>query len=230
MHESAQAALSFVRAHIGAAEARSARGLLPDARPPHPRAGRRDPEGRALGRRHDGDRARLADLRPAGAQGHRDDGRADPDGQVLPIGGLKEKALAAQAAGIERVIAPKLNEQDIEDIPEHLRKDIEFIFVDRIEQVLEEALEPQNGRRNGAAAATPARAPRARSAPSRDGRRRAAPAPRKARPHAARAPSSAAAKSRRRLALAAVRARRARTRRRAAGAGGRSSRPRRCRA
>ena len=38
-------------------------------------------------------------------------------GQVLPIGGLKEKALAAQAAGIERVIAPKLNEQDIEDIP-----------------------------------------------------------------------------------------------------------------
>ena len=55
---------------------------------------------------------------------------------MLPIGGLKEKALAAQDAGIERVIAPKLNEQDIEDIPEHLRKDIEFICVDRIEQVL----------------------------------------------------------------------------------------------
>ena len=45
---------------------------------------------------------------------------------MLPIGGLKEKALAAQAAGILRVIAPKLNEQDIEDIPEHLRKDIDL--------------------------------------------------------------------------------------------------------
>ena len=81
-------------------------------------------------------------------------------GQVLPIGGLKEKALAAQAAGIKRVIAPKLNEQDIEDIPEHLRKDIEFIFVERIEQVLEQALEPQNGR--------PQRRPR-RAPPARDG-------------------------------------------------------------
>jgi ATP-dependent Lon protease len=62
-------------------------------------------------------------------------------GQVLPIGGLKEKALAAKAAGIKRVIAPRLNEQDIEDIPEHLRKDIQFIWVDRIEEVLEEALD-----------------------------------------------------------------------------------------
>jgi ATP-dependent Lon protease len=87
-------------------------------------------------------------------------------GQVLPIGGLKEKALAAQAAGILRVIAPKLNEQDIEDIPEHLRKDIEFIFVERIEQVLAEALEPQEGRRNGRPRAAPAR-PRAGAA--RDG-------------------------------------------------------------
>ena len=83
---------------------------------------------------------------------------------MLPIGGLKEKALAAQAAGIERVIAPKLNEQDIEDIPEHLRKDLEFIFVERIEQVLDEALEPQNGRRNGRPQRTPARAARRRRA------------------------------------------------------------------
>ena len=42
-------------------------------------------------------------------------------GQVLPIGGLKEKALAAQRAGITRVIAPRRNEPDLEDIPEHLR-------------------------------------------------------------------------------------------------------------
>ena len=66
-------------------------------------------------------------------------------GQVLPIGGLKEKALAAQDAGIRRVIAPRLNQQDIDDIPAHLRKDIEFIFVERIDQVLREALLPEAG-------------------------------------------------------------------------------------
>jgi ATP-dependent Lon protease len=70
-------------------------------------------------------------------------------GQVLPIGGLKEKALAAQAAGIKRVIAPKLNQQDIDDIPPHLRKDLDFIFVERVEQALREALTPEAGR-NGA--------------------------------------------------------------------------------
>jgi ATP-dependent Lon protease len=91
-------------------------------------------------------------------------------GQVLPIGGLKEKALAAQAAGIKRVIAPKLNQQDIDDIPAHLRKDLDFIFVDRIEQVLREALVPEAGQngagpRDGVRAA--ARGSRVRS--SRDG-------------------------------------------------------------
>jgi ATP-dependent Lon protease len=66
-------------------------------------------------------------------------------GQVLPIGGLKEKALAAQAAGLRRVIAPKLNQQDIDEIPKHLRKDIEFVFVERIDQVLDQALQPDEG-------------------------------------------------------------------------------------
>ena len=51
-------------------------------------------------------------------------------GQVLPIGGLKEKALAAQGAGIKRVIAPKRNEPDLEEFPEALRKDLEFVWVD----------------------------------------------------------------------------------------------------
>jgi ATP-dependent Lon protease len=63
-------------------------------------------------------------------------------GQVLPIGGLKEKALAAQRAGIKRVIAPALNAQDVDEIPEHLRKDLEFVFVNEIGEVLEAALEP----------------------------------------------------------------------------------------
>lgn len=70
-------------------------------------------------------------------------------GQVLPIGGLKEKALAAQRIGITTVIAPALNEPDIEDIPEHLRRDLDFVFVEEIDQVLEVALErpSSNGRR-----------------------------------------------------------------------------------
>jgi ATP-dependent Lon protease len=61
-------------------------------------------------------------------------------GQVLPIGGLKEKALAAQRSGIKRVIAPALNAQDVDEIPEHLRKDLEFVFVSEIGEVLEAAL------------------------------------------------------------------------------------------
>jgi ATP-dependent Lon protease len=62
-------------------------------------------------------------------------------GQVLPIGGLKEKALAAERAGIKCVIAPKLNEPDLEDVPPHLRKSMEFKFVSKIDQVLKLALE-----------------------------------------------------------------------------------------
>ena len=50
-------------------------------------------------------------------------------GEVLPIGGLKEKALAAQRLGIRHVIAPELNEQDVDEIPEHLRAQLEFHFV-----------------------------------------------------------------------------------------------------
>jgi ATP-dependent Lon protease len=62
-------------------------------------------------------------------------------GQVLPIGGLKEKALAAQRAGIRHIICPALNEGDIEDIPEHLRRKLEFHLVDQVDQVLGFALE-----------------------------------------------------------------------------------------
>jgi ATP-dependent Lon protease len=83
-------------------------------------------------------------------------------GQVLPIGGLKEKALAAQRAGIGRVIAPKLNEPDIEEIPAHLRKDIEFVFVDTIDKVLHAALESDVAGRRGKR--QPSRAQRERAA------------------------------------------------------------------
>jgi ATP-dependent Lon protease len=68
-------------------------------------------------------------------------------GQVLPIGGLKEKALAAQRAGINRLIIPRRNEADIDDIPEHLRKRMKFVLVDSVEEVLDAALEkPARGR------------------------------------------------------------------------------------
>jgi ATP-dependent Lon protease len=63
-------------------------------------------------------------------------------GQVLPIGGLKEKSLAAQRAGIGRVIAPRRNEGDLEDVPEHLREGMEFVWVDEIGEVFAAALEP----------------------------------------------------------------------------------------
>jgi ATP-dependent Lon protease len=61
-------------------------------------------------------------------------------GQVLPIGGLKEKVLAAQRSGIRTVIAPALNEPDIDEIPGHLRRSISFVFVSTIDEVLEAAL------------------------------------------------------------------------------------------
>ncbi len=68
-------------------------------------------------------------------------------GQVLPIGGLKEKALAAQRAGINRLIIPRRNEPDIDDIPEHLRKRMRFVLVDSEDEVLDAAL-LKHARRN----------------------------------------------------------------------------------
>jgi ATP-dependent Lon protease len=61
-------------------------------------------------------------------------------GLVLPIGGVKEKVLAARRAGIRRVILPKGNEKDLVDVPDHLRAEIEFILAERIEEVLAAAI------------------------------------------------------------------------------------------
>ena len=61
-------------------------------------------------------------------------------GLVLPIGGIKEKMLAARRAGIKTVILPKRNEADLEDIPEELRKDLKFVFVENVDEVLKAAL------------------------------------------------------------------------------------------
>ncbi|HEY6771790.1 MAG TPA: endopeptidase La [Solirubrobacterales bacterium] len=66
-------------------------------------------------------------------------------GQVLPIGGLKEKSLAAQRAGIKQVIVPDRNEGDVEEISAQEREGLDFVYADDIGDVLETALQP-NGR------------------------------------------------------------------------------------
>lgn len=62
-------------------------------------------------------------------------------GLVLPIGGLKEKSLAAMRAGIETVLIPKLNEKDLPDVPDEAKRKLNFIPVETVDQVLEHALE-----------------------------------------------------------------------------------------
>lgn len=63
-------------------------------------------------------------------------------GLVFPVGGVKEKVLAAHRAGIRRIVLPAQNEPDIEDIPEDLRKELEVHPVKVISEVLEQTLEP----------------------------------------------------------------------------------------
>jgi len=57
-------------------------------------------------------------------------------GLVLPIGGVKEKVLAARRAGIKRVVLPKPNLKDLRDLPEHVKAEMEFVTVERIQDVL----------------------------------------------------------------------------------------------
>ena len=78
-------------------------------------------------------------------------------GKVMPVGGIKEKVLAARrATGVDTVIMPRQNEKDLEDIPPELRAEMTFVFADTIDDVLQHALEPSSG---GAEAAS--RSPRA---------------------------------------------------------------------
>jgi ATP-dependent Lon protease len=62
-------------------------------------------------------------------------------GLVFPVGGIKEKVLASHRAGVRRIILPARNEADVDDIPEDVRKELELIFVNRINEVTEAALE-----------------------------------------------------------------------------------------
>ena len=63
-------------------------------------------------------------------------------GLVLPVGGIKEKVLAARRAGIARVILPKQNEKDLAELPENVREEMEFVLCERIEEALGAAIPP----------------------------------------------------------------------------------------
>ncbi len=141
MRESAQAALSYVRSHAGELVS----GLDEDWFAEHDvhihvPAGATPKDGPSAGVAIATALVSLLSGRPV-----RSDvamtGEITLTGQVLPIGGLKEKALAAQRNRIGTVIAPARNEQDVDEIPEHLRKTIEFRFVSEIGEALEAALQ-----------------------------------------------------------------------------------------
>jgi ATP-dependent Lon protease len=68
-------------------------------------------------------------------------GEVTLSGAVLPVGGIKEKVLAAHRAGIRKVILPQENEKDLADVPEDVRTDLVFVPVRTIEDVLREALD-----------------------------------------------------------------------------------------
>ena len=61
-------------------------------------------------------------------------------GAVLPVGGIKEKVLAAHRAGINRIILPKDNENDLDDVPQDVKDEIEFIFAETVEDVISETI------------------------------------------------------------------------------------------
>ena len=136
MQESAQAALSWVRATPAARRStptgsRSTTSIC-TSRPVRfrrtvPSAGH-----------HDGDGHRVARPDEPVRRGRRDDRRDHAHGQVLPIGGIREKALAAQRAGLKRIILPRENEPDLQELPKETQSELEFILVDTISEVFEQ--------------------------------------------------------------------------------------------
>jgi ATP-dependent Lon protease len=70
-------------------------------------------------------------------------------GQVLPIGGVKEKVLAAYRNGLRTVVLPKRNRFDLDDVPEEIKNSMNFVFVETMDEVLAAALEPPPSRGRG---------------------------------------------------------------------------------
>ncbi len=147
MRESAQAALSWVRGHAGAIAPELPEDWFAEHDVHvHVPAGAVPKDGPSAGVAMATALASLVTRRPVSSEVAMT-GEVTLTGQVLPVGGLKEKALAAQRAGIKRVIVPERNEGEILEIPEHERASLEFVYVDRIEKALEAALATRARRR-----------------------------------------------------------------------------------
>ena len=69
-------------------------------------------------------------------------GEVTLQGQVLPIGGVKQKVLAAHRHGLKTVLLPKANEVDLDDVPQEIRDELQFVLVGHLDEVLERALVP----------------------------------------------------------------------------------------
>jgi ATP-dependent Lon protease len=85
-------------------------------------------------------------------------------GLVLPVGGIKEKVLAAAAAGLKRVMLPARNRKDFDDIPEEARNQLEFVWLERVDDAVAAALEPKAAAA-GAETSTSAPAPEVEGVP-----------------------------------------------------------------
>jgi ATP-dependent Lon protease len=146
MQESARAALSYVRSH--AAEI----GLPKDFYDKsdihlHIPAGSQPKDGPSAGVTMATALVSLVSGRPV-KKGVSMTGEITLRGQVMPIGGVKEKMLAAHRAGLKTIILPRRNQLDVEDVPEEIRKTMTFVFVDTVNDVLKAALEkPTRGTR-----------------------------------------------------------------------------------
>jgi ATP-dependent Lon protease len=97
-------------------------------------------------------------------------------GRVLPVGGVREKVLAAYRAGIRTVILPKRNMKDLVDVPKRARNELKIVAVEHVDQVLEVALLPAaprpkevSSRRRGAGKALPAEGPNGQAKPVQPG-------------------------------------------------------------
>jgi len=139
MQESAQAALSWVRAHadrLGLAEDCFARHDVHI----HVPAGAVPKDGPSAGITIATAVASLVLGLPVSDEVGMT-GEITLTGQVLPIGGIREKALAAQRAGLTRIILPRENEHDLEELPEETRRELEFVLADTIDEVFEAAFD-----------------------------------------------------------------------------------------